>query len=196
MKENFTSINVIIDRSGSMAGLATDTIGSFNTFLAEQKVVPGEALFTLCTFSSDYKLVHDSVKLASVPDLNPKTYSIGGGTALLDALGSTIKSVGEKLSSMPESERPSKVIFLVITDGEENSSQTYTKAQIKSMVEHQRQEYKWEFSFYGSNIDSISEGNSLGICAQNSMNYNSTSTGIGQVYRSLSDTVTKSRTQK
>lgn len=185
-KENFTSINVVIDKSGSMGSLAKDTIGSFNAFLKEQKDVPGEAAFTLCAFNHDYTLVHDFIKLASVPDLDATSYRTGGNTALLDALGSTINSVGQKLAAMPEEERPSKVIFLVITDGEENSSHKFTKEQIKSMVEHQRDAYKWEFVFIGANIDAFHEGQAYGFTGQNSVSYNATKGGTHQLYSSVS----------
>jgi hypothetical protein len=188
-KENFTSINVIIDQSGSMQHLATDTIGSFNTFLSEQKVLPGEANFTLCTFNIDYRLVHDFVKLGSVPNLDDKVYKPNGSTALLDAMGNTINSVGAKLAAMPESERPSKVLFLIITDGQENASREFTKAQIKEMVEHQRNTYNWEFVFMGANIDAIAEGVSLGVAAANTMNYNATAAGTRDLYRSVSESV-------
>lgn len=185
-KPNFTSINVIIDQSSSMAPLAAETITSFNQFLAEQKEVPGEAAFTLCTFSTDYTLVHDFVKLASISGLDDKTYRPGGWTALLDALGTTINSVGSKLAAMPEDERPSKVIFLVITDGEENRSRKFTKAQIKSMVEHQRDTYKWEFVFIGANVDAFHDGQSYGFSAANSVGYNATAGGTHQLYSSVS----------
>jgi len=185
-KENFTSINVIIDKSGSMSALTQDTIGSFNTFLQDQKKVEGEAVFTLCTFNHDYSLVHDFVKLASVPDLNSKTYQPSGNTALLDALGTTINTVGQKLASMPEDERPSKVIFLVVTDGEENSSSRFTKEQIKSMVEHQRDTYKWEFVFIGADPDAFHTGQSYGFSASNSVSYNATKGGTRDLYSSVS----------
>jgi uncharacterized protein YegL len=185
-KENFTSINVIIDKSGSMAGLAQDTIGSFNTFVKEQKDVPGEAAFTLCAFNHDYNLIHDFVKLTSVPDLDSKSYRPNGNTALLDALGTTINSVGQKLAAMPEDERPSKVIFLIITDGQENSSSKFSKEQIKSMVEHQRDAYKWEFVFVGANIDAFHDGQSYGVTGQNSVGYNATKGGTHQLYSSVS----------
>lgn len=188
-KENFTSINVIIDRSGSMGNLATDTIGSFNTFLAEQKLVPGEAVFTLCTFNEESKLVHDFVKLGSVPDLNSKTYTPHGSTALLDAVGSTINSVGVKLAAMPEEERPSKVIFLIITDGQENASTDFSRAQVKEMIEHQRNTYQWEFVFMGANIDAVGEGMSLGIAQQNTLNYDASSAGTHELYRGVSDSM-------
>jgi hypothetical protein len=185
-KQNFTSINVVLDKSGSMGSLTQDTIGSFNQFLTEQKEVPGEAAFTLCTFDDDYRLVHDFVKLGTVPDLNTKSYRPGGNTALLDALGSTINSVGAKLAAMPEDERPEKVIFLVVTDGEENCSRRFTKEQIKSMVEHQRDVYKWEFVFIGANIDAFHAGQSFGFSAQNSVGYNATKGGTHQLYSSIS----------
>lgn len=185
-KENFTSVNVIIDQSGSMAGLTNDTIGGFNTFLAEQKNVPGDVAFTLCLFSTDYRLVHDCVKLDKVPDLTTKTYRPNGGTALLDAMGTTIDEVGKKLAAMPEEERPSKVIFLIVTDGEENSSRRYTLEQIRSMVTHQRETYSWEFVFMGANIDAIAAGTSLGVSAANSVNYVASAAGTHQLYGSVS----------
>jgi hypothetical protein len=192
-KENFTSITVIADASGSMAGLTTDTIGGFNKFLADQQAFPGEAVFTLCTFNTDYRLVHDCVKIASVPVLDEKVYNPGGGTALLDAMGTTIDSVGKKLAAMPEEERPSKVIFLVITDGQENSSRRFTKSQIKEMVTHQREQYSWEFVFMGANIDAIAEGSSLGIASYNSVSYNATKGGTHQLYNSVSSNMSSLR---
>lgn len=192
-KQNFTSINVIIDRSGSMSGLATDTIGGFNGFVAEQKLIPGDVLFTLCTFSYSSTLVHDSVALSDVPDLNPTTYAPSGGTALLDAMGETMDSVGAKLAALPEDQRPSKVLFLIITDGQENSSNKYTASQIKTMVEHQKEAYNWEFVFMGANIDAIAEGSALGISTQNTMDYEATSVGTKNLYRSISENTSRYR---
>lgn len=192
-KENFTSINVIIDASGSMLGLTHDTISSFNTFLQEQKAFPGEAVFTLCTFNTDYRLPHDFVKIASVPTLDNQTYKPNGGTALLDAMGTTIDSVGKKLAALPEEERPSKVIFLIITDGHENSSHRYSVEQVRSMVQHQKDVYSWEFVFMGANIDAIAAGTNLGISAQNTLNYAATSAGTHQLYRSVSENMSTYR---
>jgi uncharacterized protein YegL len=185
-RENFTSVNVIIDRSGSMSSLAGDTIGGFNTFLADQKNVPGDVSFTLCLFSTHYQLVHDAVKLDSVPDLNTTTYRPSGNTALLDALGTTIDNVGNKLAAMSEEERPSKVIFLIITDGQENASREYTIDQVKAKVTHQSDVYNWEFVFMGANIDAISAGTSLGISAANSVNYSASSVGTKSLYTNVS----------
>lgn len=195
-KENFTSINVIIDQSGSMGHLRSDTIGGFNTFLNEQKQVPGEAIFTLCLFNTEYNLPFNFVKLAAVPDLTSELYCPSGSTALLDAVGTTINQVGAKLAAMPEEERPSKVIFLIITDGEENSSNEFTKSQIKSMISHQQDVYKWDFIFMGANIDAVAEGDALGIAARNSINYSASAAGTKSLYNSVSRSLRSYRSSK
>lgn len=193
-RENFTSINVIIDQSGSMAGLATDTIGGYNQFLSEQKLVPGDAIFSLCLFSSRPNLVHDSLPISGIPNLNEKTYRPSGGTALLDAMGSTIDEVGRKLAAMQEHERPSKVIFLIMTDGQENGSRDYNAEQVRSMVAHQRDVYNWEFVFMGANIDAVAAGTNLGVSMSNSMNYAATSIGTKSLYSNVSRSLGNYRT--
>lgn len=192
-KENFTSINVIIDASGSMQHLQFDTIGSFNTFLDEQKAFPGEAALSLCSFNTSTNLIHDFVKLGGVPSLDAKTYAPSGGTALLDAIGSTIESVGTKLAAMDESERPSKVLFLVITDGHENSSRSFSPEKIKEMVQHQKDVYSWEFVFMGANIDAITAGQNLGVSTRNTLNYVPTAAGTADLYRTISSNTTRYR---
>lgn len=196
MKEDFTAIAVIMDASGSMATLTKDTIGSFNQFLAEQQALPGEAAFSLCTFNTDYRLVHDFVPLANVSQLTEKTYRPGGGTALLDAMGTTIDALGAKLAAMPEEDRASKVIVLVITDGEENSSKRFTLEQIKAKVTHQQDKYNWLFVFIGANIDAISAGISLGVTSANSVNYTPTSGGTRSLYSNISSNMGSYRTAR
>ena len=192
-KENFTAIAVIADASSSMTGLTNETIANFNKFLNEQKAIPGEAAFSLCTFNTDYRLVHDFIPLQSVEELTNKTYRCSGCTALLDAMGTTIDSLGSKLAAMPEQDRPSKVVVLVITDGEENSSQRYTLEQIKDKVTHQREVYSWEFVFIGANIDAITAGTSMGFTAQNSVAYVASAAGTNQLYRSISSNMSSMR---
>lgn len=192
-KENFTSINVVIDRSGSMGDLVSDTIGGFNKFLADQKTVPGTAALSLCTFSTDYTLLHDFKDLNEVSNLDEYTYRTGGGTALLDALGTLIDETGKKLAAMQEEERPCKVIFLVITDGQENSSRKYTKTKIKEMISHQEEVYNWSFIFMGANMDAVGEGSTIGIRAQNAINYSSTSVGTSKLYGTVSNSLRRAR---
>jgi uncharacterized protein YegL len=177
-----------------MSYLQTDTIGGFNQFLKDQKEHVDEAILTLCTFSTDYTLVHDCVKLADVPNLCKKTYNPNGGTSLLDAMGETIESVGKKLAAMSDDDRPAKVIFLIITDGEDNTSEKFTIKQIKEMVQHQQDVYSWSFAFMGANLDAISAGTNLGISQQNSMNYTATKGGTRGLYQDISDSMSRYRT--
>lgn len=195
MKENFTSINVIIDKSGSMANLTNDTIGGFNKFLSDQKGLQGEAVLTLCTFDHQYHLVHDFVNLSSVSDLDNKTYVPAGSTALLDAIGTTINSVDSKIFAMPEAERPSKVIFLIITDGEENASREYKLEQIRNLITT-KQAAGYDFVFMGANIDTIKATSSLGINTNNSFAYTADSRGTHALYASVSDNMSSYRSGK
>lgn len=194
MKEGFTSINVILDRSGSMANTVNDTIGGFNNFLREQQKVPGEAIFTLALFDHEYELMYDGVPLSEVKELNTSTYVPRGWTALLDAVGRTIKATEAKINSMKEEDRPSKVIFVILTDGNENNSRTYKHAKIMEMVKHQTDEAKWQFIFLGANIDAFAVGNSIGATYGGNMSYNYSMDRIPGVFCSLSDSMTTSRT--
>ena len=165
MNENLTEIVAILDRSGSMIDLTNDTIGGFNTFLKEQQEVTGDAIISTVLFNDSYKLLHDRVDIKKVKPITKKDYIAQGSTALLDAMGKTINDIGLKLSNAAESERPGKVIFFIITDGEENSSEEYSNEKVKEMVELQKNTYSWEFIFIGANIDSFSAAASMGISA-------------------------------
>lgn len=194
MKENFASINIILDKSGSMYHLADDTVGGYNQFIKEQRDLPGEALVTLVTFNSSQYTIYECEPINKVPELNTSVYTTNGTTALLDAIGVTIDNVGTKLASLPEEDRPSKVLFLIITDGMENSSSKYNHKQIKEMIKHQEEKYSWVFTFYGANIDSYKEGNTMGIARNNTMNYEATSIGTKNLYTNISKSVSKYRT--
>jgi uncharacterized protein YegL len=172
MKEGLTEIVAILDKSGSMADLTNDTIGGYNTFIEQQQKIPGEAILSTVLFSIGREIVlHNRVNIKSVKPISVEQYSTGGGTALLDAMGRAIRYIGRTLSDTPEEKRPSKVVFFIITDGEENSSVEYTYEKIKHMVEHQRTKYSWEFLFMGANIDSFSVAASIGISQDRAYNY-------------------------
>jgi Mg-chelatase subunit ChlD len=197
MKDNFTSISVVLDRSGSMAPLLNDTLGSFNKFLNDQKAVAGDAIFTLALFDDKYNLVHDCKSISEVPELNKDTYTIGGSTALLDAIGKTINETGAKLAAMKEEDRPSKVILVVITDGEENCSREFGgetgRAKIMQMMEHQQTKYNWDCIFLGAQASAIQAGTSMGFAATSSYKYASTSGGTKRLFDSLSAGISNSR---
>jgi len=188
-----SEIVCIIDRSGSMSSIKTDAIGGFNTFLEEQKKIPGEATLTFIQFDTEYEVLHENTPLQNVPSLNEDTFQPRGMTALLDALGKTIDSVGERLKGMPEENRPDKVIFAILTDGQENSSGKYSLSQVKEKIEHQRNVYKWEFIFLAANQDAFAEGFKLGIDPKDTFNFQSTGKGTRAAYRTLSTSVAQYR---
>lgn len=167
-----TYIAVLLDRSGSMESVKDDTIGGFNQFLKDQQSVGENALFTLVQFDTGgIDVVHESRPVRDIPVLNGNTYQPRGGTPLLDALGKTICSTGDALKAIPEDKRPDKVVFVVITDGQENASKEYTKSRIKEMIEHQTGVYKWNFVYLGANQDAFAEAGSVGFSVANVANY-------------------------
>ena len=194
MKEKKVEIVAIIDKSGSMDSIKEDAIGGFNSFLNDQKMVDGEADFTLVLFDDQYNMLIDGKDIQKVEPLNEKTYRPSGMTALLDAVGRTIDRVGERLDETPEEEKPSKVIFFILTDGLENSSSDYSRERIKEMIEHQESKYSWEFIYGGANQDAFAEAGSLGIRGANTMNFASTGKGVRNAYMSNSALVTSYRT--
>jgi uncharacterized protein YegL len=158
--KNFTEIIVLLDRSGSMANIKGDMEGGFNTYVDDLRDMQ-HCLLTLVQFDTGgIDTVIESCPIKAVPKmrLEPR-----GGTPLLDALGQTIDRTGERFRNAPEEKRPGQVMFVIITDGEENSSHAYTKERVKQMVEHQSKVYKWEFVFLGANMDSFAEAGGLGI---------------------------------
>lgn len=197
-KANLTHIVAILDKSGSMAPVQLDTIGGFNTFLDEQRKVPGEATVTLVQFSDNYHVTYSDVPLAHVAKLTTETYSPSGWTALNDALAKTITDVGTKLATKKEEERPSKIVVLVMTDGAENKSKEYVgTAGLKTltdMVTHQRTKYNWEFVFMGANIDAFATASNYGFAKNATINYFSDSVGSTNAFKSLSRGMAATRT--
>jgi uncharacterized protein YegL len=189
MNENLTEIAAILDRSGSMHNLTNDTVGGFNSFLKEQQEAPGEALLTTALFNNTYALLHDRADIKNIKAITNKDYIAQGSTALLDALGKAISQIGAKLHNTPEHERPGKVIFFIITDGEENASVEYTHDMIKEMVERQKNVYNWEFIFMGANIDSFSVGEKLGIAANRRFDYEAENGGMFLAQAAMSQAV-------
>jgi Mg-chelatase subunit ChlD len=167
-----THIAVLLDRSGSMGDIKDDAIGGFNCFLKEQKAAGANATLTLVQFDTESTdVVHESMPILEVPDLNHQTFQPRGGTPLLDALGQTIDSTGRALAAIPEANRPNKVVFVVITDGQENSSHRHTKASVKEKIDHQSGRYNWQFVFLGANQDAFDEAGAVGIAMGNAANF-------------------------
>jgi uncharacterized protein YegL len=191
-----TDITIVLDRSGSMDSVKDDTIGGFNSFLAEQCKLESQANLTFIQFDSQdpFEVVHQAIPVKDVPNLDGNTFVPRGGTPLLDAMGQAINETGKRLADMPDAQRPDKVVIVVITDGMENSSQEFTRDQILKKVEHQTGKYDWQFVFLGANQDAIAAGASLGIARKSSMTYAANAAGSAALFESLSDQVNEYRT--
>lgn len=194
MKTNITELVFILDRSGSMSGLESDTIGGYNSMLKKQKEEQGEAIVTTVLFDDQYQLLHDRINIKGVSLITEKDYFVRGTTALLDAIGRTIQKIANAQKHTMEDQRPDKTIFVITTDGMENASREYTYEKIRSMVEEEKEKYGWEFIFLGANIDAVSTAGRFGIDSDRAANYNSDSEGAQLNYKVLNCVVSEIRT--
>ena len=189
-----TELVFILDRSGSMAGLEGDTIGGFNSMLAKQKLEPGECLVSTVLFDNDIQVIHDRVPLEKVPELTDKEYFVRGCTALLDAVGSAIHHMGNVHKYARAEDRPERTLFVITTDGMENASRYYSYHKVKSMIEHEKEKYGWEFIFLGANIDAAREAARFGISSDRAVRYHCDSAGTALNFEVIGEAVTCART--
>ena len=193
MKKNLTELVMILDRSGSMGGLESDTIGGYNSMLKKQREEDGEVLVSTVLFDDRSEVLYDRVPLERMPQMTEKEYYVRGCTALLDAVGGAIRHIGNVHKYAREEDRPEKTIFVITTDGLENASREYSYGRVKKMVEQQKEKYGWEFLFLGANIDAIETAGRFGISADRAANYNSDREGTALNYEVLAETVCKMR---
>ena len=189
MKKNLTELVFILDKSGSMSGLEKDTIGGFNSMLEQQRKVDGECVITTVLFDNRYELLHDRIDIRAVQPMTEQEYFVGGSTALLDAIGKTIHKIGTVQKNTAEDYRAEKVMFVIITDGEENASRYFSSAQIRQMIQHQKERYGWEFIFLGANIDAVETAGRSGIDADRAVDYVPDGEGTELNFRIMSQTV-------
>jgi len=174
-------VNIILDRSGSMAGLENDVIGHFNSYIEELRYLPNDVHVSLFLFDHEYEQVYINRPVKEVPVLSADTYFVRGSTALLDAVGRTIRSV----DAIPN--KPNKVIFVINTDGYENASKEFTKKQIKADITERQANHDWQFVFIGAGIDAFAEAGGLGIKAYSTLGTASTPDGIKSGYYNLTN---------
>ena len=189
MRKGLTEIVFILDRSGSMSGLEADTIGGYNSLIEKQKKEEGEAIVSTVLFDDACEVLHDRKKLEQIQPLTDKDYYVRGCTALLDALGGAIHHIGNVHKYAREEDRPEKTLFIITTDGQENSSHSYSYSKVKHMVERQREKYGWEFLFLGANLDAAAEAEKFGIRRDRAVDYHADKTGTAVNFKALSQAV-------
>lgn len=189
MKNGITEMVFILDRSGSMGGLESDTIGGFNAMIEKQKKQEGKAYVTTVLFDHEIKVLHDRVDLSEIQPMTDKDYTVRGTTALIDAIGMTIGRIKEQHKELSEDEVPEHTIFVITTDGMENASKEYSSKDVKKMIEHQKKKHNWEFLFIGANIDAVETAKHFGIDKNRAVNYKADSKGTSVLYSAVSSVV-------
>lgn len=188
-KNNITELVFILDRSGSMSGLESDTIGGFNSLIEKQKREEGECYVSTVLFDDQSEVIHDRVKLSEIKPMTEKEYYVRGCTALIDAIGGAIRHIGNIHKYARPEDVPEHTMFVITTDGLENASRRFTSDEVKKMVECQKEKYGWEFLFIGANIDSVETASHFGISADRAVNYHADKKGTSVLYEAVADTV-------
>lgn len=196
MRKGLVEVVFILDRSGSMGGLESDTIGGFNAMIEKQKKEDGEALISTVLFDDQTEVLYDRVPVGKIEPMTDKQYYVRGCTAILDAIGGAIHHIGNIHKYAREEDRPEKTIFIITTDGMENASVKYSHEKVKKMLEKKKEKYNWEFLFLGANIDAVKVAGKFGISENRALNYNSDHEGTKLNYEVLGKTLSKFRAAK
>ena len=189
MSKTYTEIVYILDRSGSMGGLEADTIGGFNSMMEKQKKTGENAVVSTVLFDDKCEVLHDRVAIDKIKPMTDEDYFVRGCTALLDAVGGAIRHIGNVHKYARPEDRPEKTIFVITTDGMENSSRNFSYEQVQNMVKRQQEKYGWEFIFVGANIDAYAEASRFGIKKERAVNYVNDGLGMANVYAGVSRAV-------
>ena len=192
-KNNITELVFILDRSGSMSGLEGDTIGGFNSMIIRQKQEKGEAYVSTVLFSNRSEVIHDRVSIKNVRPMTDRDYTVGGCTALIDAIGAAIHHISNIHKYLRPDAVPAHTLFVIMTDGLENASCRYSSDEVKQMVETKKSKHGWEFLFLGANIDAVETAKHFGISADRSVNFNCDSKGTALNYSVLNETISDVR---
>ena len=193
MNSNISELVFILDRSGSMSGLEEDTIGGFNSLIEKQKAVEGRCFVTTVLFDSEFERIHDRVDLREIPLMTDRDYYVRGCTALLDAVGSTIRHIAKIHKYARPEDVPAHTTFVIMTDGMENASRRFDSATVKKMIEHEKEKYGWEFLFLATNIDAVETASRVGIRADRAANYRADKRGTAVVYETVGETIVRAR---
>ena len=192
-QNNVTEMVFILDRSGSMAGLESDTIGGFNSLIEKQKKLDGKAYVSTVLFDNLTEVVHDRVEIQNIKPMTEEQYFVRGCTALIDAIGGAIHHIANIHKYARPEDVPSHTVFVIITDGAENASRHYTSDRVKAMIEKEKEQYGWEFMFIGANIDAVETAREYGIDESRAVNYNADTVGTSIVYEAVESAVNSIR---
>ena len=192
-REDLTELVFILDRSGSMSGLEGDTIGGFNSLVEKQKQQRGKCLVTTVLFDSRVVTLHDRVELQDLRPMTREDYCVGGCTALLDALGGTIRHIANIHRYARPEDVPARTSFVIMTDGLENASRCFGSDEVKRMIRHEKEKYGWEFLFLAANIDAVETAERIGIQRDRAVNYHPDKMGVRMAYKAVSDAVSARR---
>ena len=193
MNRDLTEMVFILDRSGSMAGLESDTIGGFNAMVEKQKKEPGDALLSVVLFDDRSEVIYDRVDIRKAEPMTDRQYYVRGSTALLDAVGEAIHHIGNVHKYAREEDRPAKTVFVITTDGMENASRRYSAEKVRKMIEHEKEKYGWEFLFLGANIDAVETAGRFGIDSSRAVRYHSDRRGTMLNYEAVGKAVSSFR---
>jgi uncharacterized protein YegL len=193
MNTNSLELVFILDRSGSMSGLEHDTIGGFNGMIQKQRALEGDVRVSTVLFDDRFEVLHDRQRIETVAPLTTREYYVRGSTALLDAIGRSIRHIRKVRDKQSAAERMSKVLFVITTDGMENASSEFSADYVKLLVERMQEKEQWEFLFLGANIDAIATAERMGIRAARTANYHADKRGIQKHYESVSDAIMELR---
>lgn len=196
MGNNIMELVFILDRSGSMGGLESDTIGGFNAMIEKQKKQSGEVYVSTVLFDNVSEVLHDRVKLGEVKPMTDSEYTVRGCTALLDAVGGAIHHIGNIHKYARPEDVPEHTLFVITTDGMENASRMYSADKVRSMIERQKKKYGWEFIFLGANIDAVQTARTFGIDESRAVNYHADKKGTRKIYEGVSEAVCAFRASK
>ncbi len=192
-RKGLTELVMIIDRSGSMSGLESDTIGGFNSLVEKQRKEDGQALLSVVLFNEEAKVIYDRADLRKVRPLTEKQYAVGGCTALLDAVGGAIRHIGYIHKYAREEDVPEKTVFVITTDGLENSSREFTYEAVRKMIERQQKRHHWEFLFLGANMDAVAEAARFGLNESRAARYEQDAEGTALTFSVISDACSSAR---
>ena len=195
MKKDTMELVMILDRSGSMAGLVSDTVGGFNAMIERQRKLPGEVYVSTVLFNSCSTVLHDRVPIEKIEPLTENEYQPAGCTALIDALGDAIHHIGLVHKYARPEDVPEKTLFVITTDGMENASRKYDADEVRAKIRRQQERYGWEFLFLGANIDAVETARRYGIREDRAVNFHADRLGVRKFMESVSEAAVILRTR-